>query len=59
VTAVAATAHGDARHRLAEADELRIGARPRREPLRADVQRLEQVRLADTVRADRENEPRL
>ena len=30
----------------AEADELRVRPRPRREALRADVQRLEQVRLA-------------
>jgi hypothetical protein len=35
----------------AEADQLRVIARPRREPLRADMQRLEQVRLAGAVRA--------
>ena len=44
---------------LAEADQLRVGARARREPLRADVQRLEQVRLAGAVRAHGENEPGL
>ena len=38
---------------LAEADELRVGARPRREALRADVQRLEQVRLPRAVRRRR------
>ena len=43
----------------AEADQLRVGARPRREALRAEVQRLEQVRLAGAVRADDEHEPRL
>jgi hypothetical protein len=59
MTAVAPATHGDPRRRLAETDELRVGARPRREPLRADVERLEQVRLADAVRADREDEPRL
>jgi len=37
---------------------LRVGARPRREPLRADVKRFEQVRLADAVRPDREDEAR-
>ena len=41
---------------FAEADELRVGACPRREALRADVQRLEQVRLAGAVRADDEHE---
>ena len=41
----------------AEADELRVGARPRREALRADVQRLEQVRLAGAVRPGHEHEP--
>ena len=44
---------------LAEADQLGVGARPRREALRADVQRLEQVRLAGAVRADRQHEARL
>ena len=48
-----------ARSRLAEADQLRVLARARREPLRHDVQRLEQVRLADTVAADDEHDPRL
>ena len=41
----------------AEADELRVGPRPRREALRPDVQRLEQVRLAGAVRPDGEHEP--
>ncbi len=35
-----------------------VGARARREPLRADVQRLEQVRLAGAVRARHEHEAR-
>jgi hypothetical protein len=43
---------------LTEADELRIGAGPRREPLRPDVQRLEQVGLPRTVRSDDEHQPR-
>jgi hypothetical protein len=42
---------------LAEADQLSILTRPRREPLRADMQRLEQVRLADAVWPDGENDP--
>ena len=46
-------AQRDPRRRPAEADELRVGARARREALRADVQRLEQVRLAGAVRPDR------
>src|SRR5207245_2733234 len=37
---------------LAEPDQLRLVARPRREALRAHVQRLEQVRLANAVLAD-------
>jgi hypothetical protein len=37
--------------RLAEADEPGLGSRPRREPLRPDVQPLEQVRLPHPVRA--------
>jgi len=41
-----------------EADELALGTRARREPLRAEVERLEQVRLADAVVADDEHEPR-
>ena len=49
----------DARGRRAEADQLRVDPRARREPLRADVQRLEQVRLAGAVRADDEDDPRL
>jgi hypothetical protein len=39
----------DERRVLAEADQLAVGARARREALRAEVQRLEQVRLAGTV----------
>jgi hypothetical protein len=42
-----------------EADELRVVAAPRREALRADVQRLEQVRLARPVLTDGEHEPGL
>ena len=37
---------------FAEANELRIGACPRREALRADMQRLEQIRLPRSVRSD-------
>jgi len=50
---------GDAAAGLTEADQLGVVARAWREALRADVQRLEQVRLADAVRPDRKNEPRL
>ena len=53
-----AAAHGDPRRRLAEADQLRVLPRPRREALRRDVERLEQVRLPDPVRPNREDEPR-
>src|SRR5581483_12142266 len=48
--------HGDAGTLPAESEQLRVGPRARREALGADVQRLEEVRLADAVRADRENE---
>jgi hypothetical protein len=41
---------------LAEVDELALAPRPRRESLRADVQRLEQVRLPRAVRADDEDD---
>jgi hypothetical protein len=47
----------DPRRLLAEADQLRVLASPRGEPLCADMQRLEQVRLAGAVRPDRENDP--
>src|SRR5205814_7289132 len=40
-------------------DQARVIARSRREPLRADMQRLEQVRLAGPVWADHEHEPGL
>jgi hypothetical protein len=40
----------------AEADQLPVGARPRREALRRHVQRLEQVRLAGAVLADDEHD---
>jgi hypothetical protein len=43
---------------LAEADQLGVVTGPRREALRCQVQRLEQVRLADPVPADDENDPR-
>jgi hypothetical protein len=49
----------DSRAFSPEADQARIGARAGREALGADVQRLEQVRLAGPVRADDEYEPRL
>ena len=48
----------DAAGRLAEADQLRVLPRARREALRRDVQRLEQVRLADAVSPDDEHDPR-
>ena len=41
------------------ADQLHVRARAGREALRADVQRLEQVRLAGAVRPGDEDEPRL
>ena len=44
---------------LTEADQLRVGARPGREPLRPDMQRLEQIRLARAVRAHCQHETRL
>jgi hypothetical protein len=47
----------DSRGPFAEADQLRILPCSRREPLRPDVQRLEQVRLADAVRPDRQDDP--
>lgn len=43
----------------AEADEVRVEPRPRREPLSRDVERLEEIRLACAVRAGGEDEPRL
>jgi hypothetical protein len=43
---------------LAEADQLPVGAGPGREALRADVERLEQVRLAGAVLADDEDDAR-
>jgi hypothetical protein len=42
----------------AEANELSIVPAPRREALRPDVERLEQIRLARAVPADRQYEPR-
>jgi hypothetical protein len=42
----------DSRRLLPEADQLRVLSRAWREALGADVQRLEQVRLADAVRPD-------
>jgi hypothetical protein len=44
---------------LAEAQHLRVRARPRREPLRPEVQRLEQVRLSGPVGPDGQHEARL
>ena len=49
----------DAAGGRALADQLHVGARAGREALRADVQRLEEVRLAGAVRPRDENEPRL
>jgi hypothetical protein len=48
-----------ARSGLAEADQLRVLPGARREALCGDVQRLEQVRFADTVRPDDEDDARL
>ena len=45
--------------RLTEADELRVVARTGREPLGADMKRLEKVRLPGPVRAGHEDDPRL
>jgi hypothetical protein len=46
----------DRRATLAESDQLRVRPRSRREALRADVQRLEQVRLAGAVLTDEEDD---
>src|SRR3954454_1243232 len=54
----AVTDQGYARSLSSEADQVRIAARPGREALRADMQRLEQVRLAGAVWTDDEHEPR-
>ena len=45
--------------RRAEPDELLVGTRSRRKALGADMQRLEQVRLARAVRAGDEDDARL
>ena len=42
-----------------EADHLPVASRARREPLRSDVERLEQVRLAGAVRTVEKHDPRL
>ena len=47
---------GDPRRITPEAHQLRVCPRPRREPLRPDVQRLEQIRLAGPVRPRYENQ---
>jgi hypothetical protein len=57
--AALAAHEADARGLLAEADEPRLGPCARREPLGADVDRLEQVRLADAVRAYDDDQPGL
>jgi hypothetical protein len=49
--------HGHARGRLAEPDQLAVVAGARRKALRREVERLEQVRLADAVAADDEDDP--
>jgi hypothetical protein len=46
----------DLRRLSSEADQLRVGPRAGREPLRADVKRLEQIGLAGAVGTDREHE---
>jgi hypothetical protein len=43
---------------LAKTDQLALGARPRREALRSDMERFEQVRLADAVVADDQDDAR-
>jgi len=43
---------------LPEPDQVALGARPRREALRPDVQRLEQVRLPRPVLTDDEDDAR-
>ena len=53
-----ASLDGGAGAAVSEPDQLAVVARARREPLRRDVQRLEQVRLACAVRPGREHEPR-
>ena len=52
-------AQRDACHLLAESNELGVGTGARREALRADVQRLEQVRLPCAVGANYEHKTRL
>jgi hypothetical protein len=47
----------NARGGFAEPDQLTVVACARREALRREVERLEQVRLADAVAADDENDP--
>src|SRR5439155_12011452 len=42
---------------LAKADKLRVGTCTRREALRTDVQRLEQIRLTGSIRSDHEHQP--
>jgi hypothetical protein len=51
-------AERDAACVFTEANQLCVGPRPRRKTLRADVQRLEQIRLAGAVRAGDEDEAR-
>lgn len=41
---------------LAEANQLRVGSRARREPLSRNMEALEKVRLARTVRSNGEDE---
>ena len=56
--APARTRQLDSRGLPTEPDELPVVTTTRRKALRADVQRLEQVRLAGTVPADGQDEPR-
>src|SRR5579884_2408626 len=52
----ASAVDADSRAALAETNELRVAARPGRKALRAHVERLEEVRLADSVRTHGEHE---
>jgi hypothetical protein len=53
---VADDSERDCRGRLVEPDQVPLRPRTRREALRADVERLEEVRLAGPVLADHEDD---
>ena len=55
--AVAGNGQRECGFALAEANQVALDARAGREALRADVERLEQVRLAGAVLADDEDDP--